>query len=127
MEPHCFQIPFSGKCASLRAVLVLLSFVDFVTLHEYLVNYFHRFLFEAPFSALAGVVADARDPPKVKFVSRNRLSKFRERCQVNWIIDHLGNCSKICDDGSTNNPTLRTKVFYVVYLDYIVSSMIIPL
>ena len=28
---------------------------------------FSRFLIEAPYSALAGVVADARDPPKVKF------------------------------------------------------------
>ena len=29
-----------------------------------------RFLIEAPFSALAGVVADARDPPKVSFLER---------------------------------------------------------
>ena len=50
------------------------SFVDFATLDHHLVKYFHRFLIEAPFSALAGVVADARDPPKVKFASRNRLS-----------------------------------------------------
>ena len=29
-----------------------------------------RFLIEAPFSALAGVVADVRDPPKVSFLER---------------------------------------------------------
>ena len=29
-----------------------------------------RFLIEAPFSALAGVVADVRDPPKVSFSER---------------------------------------------------------
>ena len=68
------------------------SLVDCGTLDHYLVNYFHRFLIEAPFSALAGVVADARDPPKVKFASMNRLSYLREGCQVNWIIGYLGNC-----------------------------------
>ena len=65
-------------CKSLMAAKLLIargfSFVDFATLDHHLVKYFHRFLIEAPFSALAGVVADARDPPKVKFASRNRLS-----------------------------------------------------
>jgi len=52
--------------AAVRLIARGFSFVDFVTLDHHLVNNFHRFLIEAPFSALAGVVADARDPPKVK-------------------------------------------------------------
>ena len=60
--------------AAKRLIARGVRFVDFVTLDHYLVNYFLRFLIEAPFSALAGVVADARDPPKVKLASRNRLS-----------------------------------------------------
>jgi len=60
--------------AAVRLIARGFSFVDFVTLDHHLVNNFHRFLIEAPFSALAGVVADARDPPKVKFASKNRLS-----------------------------------------------------
>ncbi|EDO42768.1 predicted protein [Nematostella vectensis] len=38
---------------------------------------FHRFLVEAPFTALQGVVADARDPPKPP-----RLPRSRNRIQV---------------------------------------------
>ena len=55
------------------------SFVDFITLDHYLVKYFHRFLIEAPFSALAGVVADARDPPKVKFASRTKIKLMQSK------------------------------------------------
>lgn len=50
---------------SLEAVMICRY--ELIYLYVFLLS---RFLIEAPFSALAGVVADARDPPKVSFLER---------------------------------------------------------
>lgn len=67
---RCLQIPLWRQSAWSRAICVCWQ-IPSVDL--FLMDYFLRFLIEAPFSALAGVVADARDPPKVKCAFVNRL------------------------------------------------------
>lgn len=66
-----------------------LTFVDIFNLWSLSGLYFIRFLIEAPFSALAGVVADARDPPKVNLLPCHE--QIMAGCKVNWLIDYHGN------------------------------------
>lgn len=63
---YCLQIPLWRQSTWSRADLRLLTNSNSWSLLRWII--FCRFLIEAPFSALAGVVADARDPPKVKCV-----------------------------------------------------------
>ncbi|CAH3142274.1 unnamed protein product [Pocillopora meandrina] len=73
---------------------------------------YSRFLIEAPFSALAGVVADARDPPKPPILSRSR-HRIQVGCTNRWRLpnmlgsDLLGSSQALKSVTSSYNDTIR--------------------
>ncbi|XP_078358486.1 BTB/POZ domain-containing protein 16-like [Oculina patagonica] len=72
---------------------------------------YSRFLIEAPFSALAGVVADARDPPKPPLLPRSR-NRIQVGCTNRWRLpnmlgsDLLGSSQALKSATSSYNDTI---------------------
>ncbi|XP_015770656.1 PREDICTED: BTB/POZ domain-containing protein 16-like [Acropora digitifera] len=73
---------------------------------------YSRFLIEAPYSALAGVVADARDPPKPPLLPRSR-NRIQVGCTNRWRLpsvlgsDLLGSSQALKSVNSSYNDTIR--------------------
>ncbi|PFX30299.1 BTB/POZ domain-containing protein 16 [Stylophora pistillata] len=73
---------------------------------------YSRFLIEAPFSALAGVVADARDPPKPPMLPRSR-NRIQVGCTNRWRLpnilgsDLLGSSQALKSVTSSYNDTIK--------------------
>lgn len=72
---------------------------------------YSRFLIEAPYSALAGVVADARDPPKPPLLPRSR-NRIQVGCTNRWRLpsvlgsDLLGSSQALKSVNSSYNDTI---------------------